>query len=941
MKIYKHEYDSLSRLIGQEKEGENLELELIFQNVKLNDYQKMKSYLNQPQFKIIEESRMLRILPDKTDNIRITINNEDGIQYYCKNNNLLDGTYIIEQKQKIGNVDFNDLRVRVNLKQETETEYPVASLNTSMKRYRLIERTSYISNDRTFRFDISCVRSDMKKSRSFLNSKVLLNPKHYEIEIEILKNDLDTRDIIKQLMKYISHYNFVVTEFRHILRKKQADDIMKKYLDVIGITNYRNFWIGPKPVSLEHKHLDKDSDINILQNYCVTEKADGLRCLLFIDDIGDMYAINTNGNIYPLKINITDSDYYNSVFDTEYIFKNKEGKRLEIYAIFDMYYKKGESIMNKPFVSTNRAIQTRHTEFKDFKITKNTLQIRPKTFSFTPRADKIWSACKSVLDNIDNDVYEYFTDGIILQPMDLVVGGSIKNNEIPKNTGKTWSSVFKWKPPEDNSIDFLVKLDKRSYTKQFDERSGETKYVAKCILYVAGYKDNACQMIYKDITRGTIDEVPFQPQNPSLNDSAIMNLYVSSKSAYPTTLEDEYIENNTVVECRYDIDKKEGFKWVPMRIRYDKTADYNSRNKKLSMNFVNTANSIWELTHTPITKRMISTGENFLKESDVVELGLETGAYYNRSGARTESRMIRLQQFHNKIIKKDMMIKKYLKEGMSLLDLACGKGGDLYKWIDMKPSWVLGVDINKYNIYNDKDGFCVRYNSIKQKKDNIPDMASVVCDSSKPIYDLDSYTIELDKTIIDHVYNGNISGNNAMLERLANKAQERFDVIEMMFAIHYLMINKETFDSFIDNVLRNIKPGGIFMFNSLNGKKVHNLLKDKTIYRARNHDDDESTQSLWEIEKHYDLEDVLPDDETCFGKKISVYIESINNKIDEYLVNYEYLETYLNGKGFEKVEELDFRNIHMTNDYQRKYAMTDLEKGYSYLHTMAVYRKTI
>ena len=443
MKIYKSEYEGLSRLITQEKERSDLELELIFQKVSLNDYQKMKSYLNQSQFNMIEETRMLRIFPDKSGNVRITINGEDGIQYYCENNKLLDGTYIIERKQKEGSIDFDDLRARVNLKQETEVEYPIESLKTTMKRYRLLERTTYMSKDEVFRFDISCVRSDMKKSRSFLNSKVLLNPKRYEIEIEILENELDTRDIVKQLMKYISHYNFVISEFRHTLRKQQADDIMKKYMRLIGVTNARHFWIGPKPVSLEHKHLDKDSDINILQNYCVTEKADGLRCLLFIDNIGDIYAINTNSKIYPLKINITDENYHNSVLDAEYIFKNKEGKRLEIYAVFDIYYKKGESIMNKPFVSTNKTVKTRHNDFKDFKLINNSTQIRPKTFSFTPKPEKIWSVCKSVLSKIDDDLFEYYTDGIILQPMDLVVGGSITQNELPTNTGKTWSSVFK------------------------------------------------------------------------------------------------------------------------------------------------------------------------------------------------------------------------------------------------------------------------------------------------------------------------------------------------------------------------------------------------------------------------------------------------------------------------------------------------------------------
>jgi 2-polyprenyl-3-methyl-5-hydroxy-6-metoxy-1,4-benzoquinol methylase len=540
--------------------------------------------------------------------------------------------------------------------------------------------------------------------------------------------------------------------------------------------------------------------------------------------------------------------------------------------------------------------------------------------------------------------------------MNLVVGGTTDNNEVPSNTGKTWGSVFKWKPPEDNSIDFLVKLDKRKYVKNVDPSSGQVRYIATCGLFVTGFRDDMCELMYKEFNTTNMGEIPFQPANPPMNDSAIMKLFVDHASSYPKTKEGDSIENNTIVECRYEIDKQEGFRWVPMRVRYDKTAAYKSSRKDrktLSMNFVDTANSIWELTHFPITRDMVTSGIFNISEDEMLNQNVQDGAYYNRVGTRQESRMLTLQRFHNDIIKRKMMIEKYVEKGGALLDLACGKGGDLYKWINAEVGWVMGVDINNDNIHNGKDGICSRYVNIRnRRRGDIPPMAFVVCDSAKPINELRSYDNEFDRMVVNNIFNGVGAPKFSLLEKLQGKAAEGFDVIEMMFAIHYLMKDKSTLDAFMKNVTDNIKPGGIFMFNSLNGKRVHRLLRDTDYYRGRLETDPKNQPSLWEIKKHYGegggegeaggeegVAGDLADDETCLGKKISVYVETINNVFEEYLVNYEYLEVYLREKGFEKVEQHDFEDIHAGDDNREKYPMTRFEREYSYLHTFAVYRK--
>lgn len=946
MKIYKSEFDILSGFVQQAKERDDIELELVFQNVNINSYQRMKTYLNQDSFELLGTEKMLRIFPTSSKNVRITVEGEEAIQYYCSKNKLARDTFLIETKTRLGKHDFTDLHTRVNMKREIQTDYAISKLAKEGKYYRLIERMSYQSADGLFRFDISCIRTNIgrKPATSFLRSNILSSPKLYEIEVEMMSNEASSKELITKMMKYISHYNFVISEFRHVLREKEEQVVMEKYLSLIGTTNPRFFWIGPKPVSLEHQHIQKETQPNLLQGYCATEKADGLRCLIYVDDVGSCYAITMNGKVYSLKYSTEDTKFRNSILDAEYVFQDKEGNRLEYFGIFDIYYKNGENIMSLPFVSREKETRSRIKEFSSFRFRSKQIQVNPKTFLVPPKNDDIWKVSNELIRRMDNGTFPYYTDGLIYQPMDLVVGGTFESNEVPANTGKTWSSVFKWKPPEDNSIDFLVKLDKRKYSKNVDPSSGDIRHIATCGLFVSGFKENICELMYKEQITSNMGEIPFQPPNPPLKDSAIMKLFVEHPTSYPKTLEGDSIENNTVVECRYDITKPVGFRWIPMRIRYDKTAAYKSSHKDrktLSMNFTDTANSIWELTHNPITKDMITSGIFHISDDELLNSNVQAGNYYNREGSRQESRMITLQRFHNDVIKRDMMIQKYVQKGNSLLDLACGKGGDLYKWIHSGVDWVLGVDINHDNIHNGKDGICSRYINIRNKRrGNIPNMAFVVCDSAKPIKELRSYENEFDRTIINTVFHGENS-RYSLLQKMKNKGEEGFDVIEMMFAIHYLMKDKQTLDSFMDNVVENIRPGGIFMFNSLNGKRVHEFMKSREFYRARLESDPVSKPSLWEIRKQYTVENpknTLPDDETCLGKKISVYVESINNVFEEYLVNYEYLETYLREKGFEKVEQRDFEDIHVA-DYLQKYPMTRFEREYSYLHSFAVYRK--
>lgn len=964
MKVKKEEFDYLTRMITAAKKNDNLELEASFYNpmflnmrrqeykVTSNEYLRVKQMLTSSGFEFLGNEKILRVFYPSNknlNNIRVSIEGEDAIEFYCNKGLLPMDNFIVEQKTNADEIGarlyMQDLNCRVNLKQEiivpTENEiykYVVKTDRRAPKYFRLMERLSFVSKDGIFRFDISCIRSNFfgKPSVSFSRSNTLSSNRNYEIELELIDSTKDNRAIVKSLYKHISMYHNVITEFKGIMRIEQQRKVMGEYLNLIK-ASLDNFWIGPKPVSLEHMNMTANQNIpNILDNYCITDKADGLRCLIYVNKDKKCYAITMNNIIFDIK---AECDKPNTIIDCEYVFEDKSGNRVEMFGLFDIYYVEGESVKELPFIA-QKGTPSRQNHMNSLKFTplNDKTKIRAKKYYITTPKKTIWKATKEILETIEQGAYQYHTDGIIYQPMNLVVGGTPSNNQVPANTGKTWKSVFKWKPSTENTIDFLVRYDRRKIKRTFNHVKNTVEYLVQGLLYVNSNEQDKCDLMYRERydERARNHEALFKPQKPAFDDSYKMNMFVEKKTELPKTLLGEPIEDRMVVECTYDFNKEKGFHWVPMRIRHDKTQQYRSKNRRMAMNFITTANSVWTLIHNPITSEMISTG-SFDKDDNMRDVeNLQQNEYYRRVGRREDSRMITLQRFHNQIIKSERMIKKYVKEGHNLLDIACGKGGDMGKWIDANVGFVLGIDINNDNIRGAADSACSRYINSKNRRTNVPNMAFMVADAKDNIQDPLSYNNDFDKVISRSVFEGidNLpeAREYSLLNKISGIGATGFDVVEIMFAIHYSFKNRETFEGLMTNIVENIKPGGIFMFNCLNGSRVRKLMENRDkgdMYQAILDE-----KMLWGITKNYKDESDDP-----FGNSISVYVESINALFEEYLVDFGFIEQELTSRGFEKVEIVDFEDVHGVDQNQQKYNMTKQERDYCYLHSYGVFRK--
>jgi mRNA (guanine-N7-)-methyltransferase len=347
------------------------------------------------------------------------------------------------------------------------------------------------------------------------------------------------------------------------------------------------------------------------------------------------------------------------------------------------------------------------------------------------------------------------------------------------------------------------------------------------------------------------------------------------------TEEREVINDETVVEFRYDLNREGLWKWIPLRIRYDKTTEF--RNGKISCNDYDTANDNWYSIHNPISERMIATGQ------DIPEEILSDEIYYNR--VTSEKQTMGLRDFHNLFVKK-ILIRNVSRKGNTLIDFACGQGGDLPKWIAANLSFVFGIDISKNNIENRISGACARYLSFRKDFQTMPYALFVVGNSALNVRSGKAMATDKGNAITQAVFGQNALDSNLgpAVKRQYAKGESGFDISSCQFAIHYMFENKQTFYNFMRNIAECTREGGYFIGTCYDGKTIFNKLRMKsqgesdTIY----HND----KKVWSLTKDYDAVS-FEDNITSLGYKISVYQDSINQTISEYLVNFDSLESYI------------------------------------------------
>lgn len=782
---------------------------------------------------------------------RITLQGLNKIKSYCKDGVIDKDVLVINKKRIITpNDSLSNYNIRIGVSKET-IKKEILNVNESVnKTFRYKNRRSYIIGN--IRFDLTIVKDNTGTSMLDLLSK----EEKYEIECEIINPKID---LIDDDIDNI--YNLLLwrTESFVLLPSDKLIMIYDEFSKLVGLKNFK----APKVKGFKKENLLNTDELN---NYAVTYKVDGVHHLLYVDSKGDIYLIDDNGNVkytgykHNSKYSIYDCELLdNNIFIFDCLFSNsKDVRKLSMLTLNDEIIKP-----NNMFQSDIKKVINEGTRFgfiEEFLLippsSEYNIDLLIKAKKYLNDKSTFFNKCDVLLNNkIDIDI-----DGLIIvkyadpYPIDSKI--------------VTFDNIFKYKPLDKLSIDFLVNIS-------------ETKIISN------GFECKRVKLIVSAM--GGTKYVEFATTELPIKDDALR------------TLDNNIITNNSVVEFIYDVNAS--FKWVPYRLRPDKTV-------KKAPNAIRTAQETYKLIIDPITQDMITGKEK-------VTL---TNAELYRTGTDQERQMVKnLREYHNQI-KTDLI--KYASEynksnNIKLIDLACGAGGDLHKFNNSNVTYLTGID--KFE------------DTIREARIRFTDLRKI------SLKEADFFQGDLTLPIEDCA-KGN---DSSILNKVLSKYIGDYDIANCQFAIHYFFKNNDTLDTFLSNVHKTLKMGGLFIGTTLNGNVVNNKFNTTKGEPIIINSDNDASINLYTIKRIYKLTDKVE-----LGCNIVPKIAGLTDNIEEWLVNFDLFQNICKDYGFEiiKLNDLSYgmtfeeiSKLPKYKEYVNK--MSKAEKEYSFMHSIFMFKK--
>ena len=254
---------------------------------------------------------------------------------------------------------------------------------------------------------------------------------------------------------------------------------------------------------------------------------------------------------------------------------------------------------------------------------------------------------------------------------------------------------------------------------------------------------------------------------------------------------------------------------------------------------------------------------------------------FQSKSERAKSYFFNMRRFHNNV--KRQLYEKYTNNIDKLLDLACGKGGDLDKWVSNNIKNVVGYDIDEKSILEAQR----RVNEYRNPTNTRVEV----------------YVKDLSKNVI--------------------KGDKDCDVVTSMFAFHYFFESEETFNTIMKSIDNNLKEGGYFMGAMFDGESLRKVLKSGD-YTLKDKD---------EVKFNINVYNPLTDN--MFGNRIGVYLKDtvLDVPMDEYIVYFEKFVDIMKRRGYELVETKMFNELDINSKLNK------VEKGVSYLNRYFVFKK--
>ena len=861
-----------------------------------------------------------------------------------------EGITIIHKHKDIKNtfdIDEFDIRVRLSTediitKSKLKELIPIDEKERVNILFRYKQRVSAIivDNDEC-RMQIDCT---IVKSSNSINNVEGTTPS-YELEIDFLKKKSKINSkYLDMMINEIYNLKRALQQGDNVISNTVKDNVMILYNNLIYGKDVKDakslYYMNSNSIEIQHV-----ADV-IPNKYSVSDKADGERATLVIFS-NKVYIILSNfmemkdtGITLDSKL----SKYNNTILDGEYIYINKYNKYL--FLGFDILFYCGTDMRN------NNILKDRLLKLYDVISNCFNPKIKYNEYAGKFNMDDILKFYTVEISNHFQILNESLKTQTIAHVIDyknflLPIGGNdteifaysylmwnlYKNDEkidVPylidglmytpldqkytKLTREIKYNIFKWKPPEKNSIDFYIEFERDKETGQIlniydnsDQKILSNTLYRICNLYVGKIIDKV--------------EHPVLFQQDSNNYIAYLDIIDGDIR----DIEGNIIQDKTVCEFYYDtnIDVSIRHRWVPMRTRYDKTESVLKYKLKYGNNF-DIANRIWRSIVSPTTMDDIMKLANMdtyethmalLKSKidiSIITTERRQNAYYQISKKFAEP----FRNFHNWIksnliytycsYKNSYYHDKMSKKQLFILDIGCGRGGDLMKFYHARVKSCVGIDPDSYGIHFATDGAISRYTRFKAKYPSCPKMFFMTADAKALLNYNDQLKLQVQMN----------QTNELLLTKFFGKTDNerpdsKFDVVNCQFVVHYFFENDTTITNFCENLNRYLDDYGYLLLTTVDGDIVNNLFNKYNGAISSNYITPEGDEKIFfEMKRKYDK----TDDIYRTGLPLDVHISTISEDgvyITEYIVDKKYLEKILYDKcGMVLVETDLFLNIY-------------------------------
>lgn len=852
---------------------------------------------------------------------RVNIMTPQLIHKVCVTNSFREVPLTVEKKTryydmnagKQDTLDAPEANVRFTLRSETPLRRDWDGSPSDVNAFiRVIHRKSFVTSDKLFRFDFSMVKFRPKNSNKTVRD--ILKQHHlYELELEFIgkKSKLEPDRIAAELIKNVG----VILQAYHQSEFLLSTSDIARYEQEFRMSGNMFYDL----VTLLHRHINKDNANNISKGYTVTNKADGQRSGLYVARDRKVLRINKERQVVWTGLTAANDNHVGDFIDGEFI------PDKDLFCIFDVYHFRNRDTKSLPLMKTDEEtvknplssrlgcahmfVADLQTEFI-MKPSMHPLRIETKLFLAGDGP-----AMEEAIQKMLSTKFEYEIDGLIFTPRSSGVAPPADRK------GSTWTTVYKWKPASQNSIDFLLKIVPGeivdTVTKEI-VKQGEL-FVGRgsgdMIVDPRGTMTGEYipRKLPEDLAKlaETNSYIPsyFQPDNPRDPDAYKIILPLNGKGI-PVDIHGDKVEDNTIIECAYNMETNQ---WTILRTRYDKTYSYRVKRELKYGNHFAVANSVWTSMHIPVTEQMIS---NF--SSSPSETIFEDDSYY-RDDLKRNTRIFKdLYTFHRSI--KSYLYAKYINKNDTVLELGCGRGGDMHFLKKSHASKVVGLDFTLLNITSPTQGAAVRY--LKDKSANPNDYMPLI------LYVYGDFTyhplFEYPEDKYMPILLGNQKGHTEYLAQF--EGLNTFDKVSCQFALHYACSSEETFRSYAKNIQAHCKD--IFFATCSDGKAIYSQLLGKKVQYFGKHQ-----KIAAEYRKEYQDKEKWTEE---FGMAITVILESFDQAYTEWLVPMDKVVEIMKEYDFELIESKNFGEIY---NEQSKITISKEEQLFSFLSRTYVFKR--